>query len=315
MENLCRLCAAAKQLVEFKCKIDDQYFDIEQKLVTCCSWNSYRSHENLPQNVCMSCFQQLEQCWYFRETIAHAQQKLCTLMQIDVDVDVKPIIDEQSFNDVQVKEENFHDETVEETPIEVSTLKLEHEYENYPNYNENDDDNDADKNLCHYDDNDDVDTKGFELAESTSNEKKSDRTKRKTTATSTTKSIKRNAKEKEKSKRKTGTPKVKKPANNATEFDIQSLLSHEDVNQNGTIKPEKIRAQNFCNWAAIASRCYICNEDFETNSDLWVHFTSTHSNEKIKFICPICPGEMLFLSGRYYRSHIVKSHFPHLNYW
>lgn len=293
MENLCRLCAVPKEFVEFKCKIDDQQFDIEQKLVTCCSWNSYRSHHNLPQNVCLSCFRQLEQCWYFCETISQAQQKLCTLMQTDIDV--KPTILAQSFNDVQVKEEDITDE--------VSSPKLEHEYENNPNYIENE--TDFDKNYGHCAD-DEVEIKRFEVAESTSAATISGRTKRKTTAASTTKSMKRNERE---------TPKVKKPTTKPIEFDIKSALSHGDVNENGTIKPEAIRAQDLCNWAAIASRCYKCGEEFETSSDLWVHFTSSHSNEKVKFVCAICPGETLFLSGRYYRGHIVKSHFPHLSYW
>lgn len=305
MDDLCRLCAVRKQPEEFKCKIDDQHFDIEQKLVTCCNWNSYRSHHNLPQNVCIPCFLQLEQCWYFRETVGRAQQKLCDLMQIDIDL--------KTIDDIQVKEENLADETVEVAPIEVSTLKFENEYENYTNYHESGDDNDIDKKYS-YDVDDDVGG-GVQDTEPTSDVKKDTKTKRKTTATKMTKSCKRKEKEKEKVKRKIGTPKVKKCANNDIEFDIKTLLSHEDVNENGTIKPEKIHAQNFCNWTAITSRCYKCNKDFDTDSDLWVHFTSTHSNEKIKFICPICPVEMLFLSGRYYRSHIAKSHFPHLIYW
>lgn len=305
MDDFCRLCAIPKQREEFKCKIDDQHFDIEQKLVTCCNWNSYRSHHNLPQNVCISCFLQLEQCWYFRETVARAQEKLCNLMQIDIDL--------KAMDDIQVKEENLADETVEVAPIEVSTLKLENDYENYTNYHESGDDNDIDKKYS-YDVDDDVGGGGgssLRNVESTDDVNKNTKTKRKITK----RKEKEVEKEKANVKRKNGTPKMKKSANNDIEFDIKTLLSREDVNENGTIKPEKICAQNFCNWTTITSRCYKCNKDFDTNSDLWIHFTSTHSNEKIKFICPICPDEMLFLSGRYYRSHIAKTHFPHLVYW
>lgn len=313
MKFFCRLCAMPKQSEEFKCKIDDQNFDIEQKLVSCCNWNSYRSHHNLPQNVCIPCFLQLQQCWYFRETIARAQQKFCDLMKINVDLKA---IDGKSFDEIQVKEEILVDETVEVEPIEVSALKIENDYENHSNLHESSDDNDIDRTDGFHDD-DDNDEVG---AEPTNDTIKEDiKPKRKTNVAKTTKSIKRLDKEKpnvkEKVQRKNGTPKARKCPSKVIEFDIKTVLSHEDVNENGTIKPEKIHAQNFCNWTAIKSRCYKCNEEFGTAADLWAHFTTTHSNEKVKFICPICPDEMLFLSGRYYRSHIAKSHFPHLVYW
>lgn len=316
MKNFCRLCAVPKQSEEFKCKIDDQNFNIEQKLVTCCNWNSYRSHNNLPQSVCIPCFLQLEQCWYFRETVARAQQKLCDLMKID----------EKSIDEIQVKEENLTDETVEEAPIEVSTLKLENDYENDADFHETGDEDDIDR-TAGFDGDDDEDgggdASGLQFPEQTNDIKEDTKTNRKTTVAksakptksikSTTRKNKNNETKKENVKRKHATPKVKKCAN--LEFDIKAVLSHEDVNENGTIKPEKIEAQNFCDWAGIVSRCYKCSEDFDTNAELWAHFTSLHSNEKIKFVCPICPDEMLFLSGRYYRSHITKSHFPHLTYW
>lgn len=316
MENLCRLCAIAKQPKEFKCQIDDQHFDIEQKLVTCCNWNSYRSHHNLPKSVCISCFLQLEQSWYFCDTVERAQQKLCDLMQIDFDVKTidkqQIIIDAPSFGDIQVKEENLADETLEETPIEVTSLKIENDYENYTNFNECDDDRGIDKHCYSINDDGEDDHRD---EESNNDVKIVVKTKRKTTTAKVANASKGKHKAKQNVKRKSGTPKVKTRVNNAIEFDIQALLSHEDVNQNGTIKLEKIHAQNFCDWTAIKSRCYKCIKDFDASSDLWVHFTSTHSNEKIKFICPICPDEMLFLSGRYYRNHIVKTHFPHLFYW
>lgn len=315
MKIFCRLCAVAKQSEEFKCKLDDQNYDIEQKLVTCCNWNSYRSHHNLPQNVCIPCFLQLEQSWYFREMVARSQQKLCDLMKVDIEID-----------EIQVKEEDLAaDETVEEPPIEVSTLKFENDFGNSTNFHESDGDGDGDNDVdnvgCSFveDDDSDGDDGVLQDVEPSNDMKLITKTISKTAVAKVTKSTKEkvieNVKEKEKVKRKNETPKSKKCVSNALEFDIKTVLSHEDVNENGTIKPEKIQAQNFCDWNAITSRCYKCKTDFDTNADLWFHFTSSHPDEKIKFVCPICPGVMLFLSGRYYRSHIAKMHHPHLVYW
>lgn len=308
MENLCRLCAIPKQVIEFKCKINDQNFDIEQKLVTCCNWNSYRSHHSLPQNVCTACYQQLEQCWYFSEMIARAQQKLCSLMQVDAN--------DQSFKDIQVKEENLGDEAVPAEPVyQVSTMKIENDYDNYPNDDENDNDIGIDNSYSLGNDDTVEEFKDTDIPPS--DVRKAIKPKRKSiVAPVPEQSNKRSEKVvKDKVKPKNTTPKMQKQTKNVVEFDIKSVLTHVDVNENGTIKPEKVQAQNFCNWATITSRCYKCHNDFDTDSDLWVHFTSTHSNEKLKFICPICPEEMLFLSGRYYRCHIAKSHFPYLAYW
>lgn len=312
MRVFCRLCAVPKKSEEFKCQINDQNFNIEQKLVTFCNWNSYRSHHNLPQSVCIPCYLQLEQCWYFRETIARAQQKLCDLMRIDTNLKE---IDEQSFDEIQVKEEILVVETVEEAPVGVSNWKFENDFENYADFHERSDD-DIDRTSCFDDDNGAIDVV-LQDPEPANAGKEDTKIHRKTTKAKPTKSVK-STKQKDKSNKAEKDNikrKVKKCPNLALNFDIKAMLSHEDVNENGTIKPEKIRAQELCDWSGITNRCYKCNEDFNTNADLWAHFTSSHSNEKMKFICPICPDEMIFLSGRYYRSHIAKSHFPHLTYW
>lgn len=228
----------------------------------------------------------------------------------------------KGIDEIQVKEENIVDVTVEEAPIVVSLLKIENDFENYTDVHERSDDDDIDRTACfdddiYEDDGDDGDDIVLHDPEPANAVKEGIKLSRKTTAAKPTKSIKSttrkdksNKTEKENVKRK-----LKKCENLSLTFDIKALLSHQDVNENGTIKPEKIQEQNFCDWAGIKSRCYKCTEDFDTNAELWAHFTSSHSNEKIKFICPICPDEMIFLSGRYYRSHIAKAHFPHLLYW
>lgn len=302
MEALCRLCAVPKQPEDFKCNIYDRNLDIQQKLITCCNWNSYRSHANLPENICMQCFLQLEQCWYFREAVSRAQHKLCGLI---VNVGSNKLRDHQSgakksiessLEDIQmveVKVENSEDECVIEVgPIEFTGLKIENDEVNHTN------DNDI---YC----TDEVESDGYVPAENPLVEKKTKKSELKSKPTPKTKTKKAKSKP---------TMTNKTSANNSQEFDLLKHLSIQDVNEDGTIKAEKIREQNLCNWGDIKYLCYQCNEEFNEHSILWQHFASAHSYEKLIYICPICKSNTSFHSERYYRDHIKKVHFPHLTY-
>lgn len=76
MKYQCRLCAKYRTKKQLKCSIDDQHLNIKQKLIDCCRWNSFISHETMPQMICNTCFKTLETCWAFAETIEKAQQLL-----------------------------------------------------------------------------------------------------------------------------------------------------------------------------------------------------------------------------------------------
>lgn len=298
MEELCRLCAIPKQPEEFKCKIYDRNLNIEQKLITCCNWNSYRSNENLPENICMQCFLQLEQCWYFREAVSRAQRKLCDLID---NVESKKLHKRQKSYEnpiediqmVEVKVESPEDDGVIEIgPIEVTGLKIDHDDENYTN-----DDDIYSAN--------EFESDGYVPAANPLVEEKT----KKTVLKPKTKPKTKKAKSKHSISNATLT-------NNLQKFEtfISKHLSNKDINEDGTIKPEKIREQKFCNWIDLKHLCYQCDEEFNDHSILWQHFASAHSYEKLKYVCPICKNNTLFLSGRYYRDHIKKVHFPHLTY-
>lgn len=73
--QLCRLCAKNKFPGEIVGQITNQTLDIESKLIACCRWNTLNEIKSnkLPQNVCVSCFRILQQCWDFTEQIRNAQ--------------------------------------------------------------------------------------------------------------------------------------------------------------------------------------------------------------------------------------------------
>lgn len=90
MTTYCRLCAELKADDDLSTTINDSTLKIEEKLIICCQWNNYRNtNSNLPDAVCYSCFEKLEKCWLFNETVAIAQTKLQEILQDTELVDIK----------------------------------------------------------------------------------------------------------------------------------------------------------------------------------------------------------------------------------
>lgn len=91
METWCRLCATEKFANELLYVIDDEYLNIKQKLIDCCRWDKI-AHEagqviGMPRMICNDCFERLEQCWLFAESVMFAQQKIRMHT-----VEMKPIV-------------------------------------------------------------------------------------------------------------------------------------------------------------------------------------------------------------------------------
>lgn len=75
MISICRLCAKTKQSQELKTSINDPKYSIKQKLIDCCRWSLYEQNENLPESICIVCYDKLECCWKFIEQVEKAQSK------------------------------------------------------------------------------------------------------------------------------------------------------------------------------------------------------------------------------------------------
>lgn len=115
MESWCRLCAIEKYPGELLYNIDDEIANIKQKLIDCCRWNEIGDDDQvgIPQMICKDCYEHLERCWSFVESVSLAQQKIHMHA-----VDVKPtVLLEIEKLDIPLNEEG------------KSTIKAEiHEY-------------------------------------------------------------------------------------------------------------------------------------------------------------------------------------------
>lgn len=77
MDDLCRLCASTKPFNRLTIQISDSILKVEEKLIACCQWNKYKhDDDNLPDAICCECYERLQECWQFSESIASAQEKL-----------------------------------------------------------------------------------------------------------------------------------------------------------------------------------------------------------------------------------------------
>lgn len=76
MREYCRLCAEIKESHEIVASISDVKQLMERKLRACCEWTTENIQQHLPHSVCSICFNTLENCWLFSQSVQLAQQKL-----------------------------------------------------------------------------------------------------------------------------------------------------------------------------------------------------------------------------------------------
>lgn len=312
MEFLCRLCAVAKEPDEIRYSINDAVEDIERKLISCCDWNSYRCHADLPKSVCYSCYLLLEQCFNFQSSVSRAQKKLLKQV-LGLELAQSGIFN-RTDHSITNSITNAAGKDVE--GIEVSGI------ENHPsdnklaecnesrNHTESDIEqngragrrcdpisNEQDSDYGDYDrdyseDDQEITIGGNEFKDYSGNESRPEQSIQLKVA-----------------QRKT-TAKIL----NQT-FDIAKCVSAKDVNKDGTIKEEIIRRHGVTKWEAIIINCPGCKDFADDHTKLKKHFIGMHPGEMLAFLCPYCEKSERFLSGRYWRFHIVKEHFEHLAYW
>lgn len=314
MEFLCRLCAVAKEPDEIRYNINDAVEDIERKLISCCDWNSFRCHADLPQSICYSCYLLLEQCFNFHSCVARAQKKLfkqilgLELTQSGIFNGTDQTITNSNITNVTVKiEQGIEASGVENQPTD-NTLAvcnenrshkesdIEHDYlENRgcdPKSNDLNSDYDyGDNDRDYSEDDQEMTREANELKDYNG------------------KSRQQHSIQLKEAHRKT-TARIPNQI-----FDIAKYVSDRDINKDGTIKEEIIRKHDVAKWEIIIINCPKCKDFVGEHTKLKKHFTDMHPGEKPEFLCPYCEKSERFLSGHYWRFHIVKEHIEHLAYW
>lgn len=98
MFSLCRLCARCMDTTEPFTNIDQ----VKLMLSTCCGWKPVDDENQMPQNACNLCIDQLNRSWEFAEAVAVAERQLLKLVNESAEPDlVVPILPDE-----QIKEES-----------------------------------------------------------------------------------------------------------------------------------------------------------------------------------------------------------------
>lgn len=112
MDELCRLCASAKPFNRLTIRISDSKLNVEEKLIACCQWNKYKQDDdNLPDAICCECYERLQECWLFSESIASAQEKLRRMLFLNIEtarVKHELKTEDNEFNQCETESEDIN---------------------------------------------------------------------------------------------------------------------------------------------------------------------------------------------------------------
>lgn len=284
----CRLCGLTKHLNHIKCKIDDQSLNIEKKLIDCCRWNSYSVNEQYPKHVCTECFDLLEKCWEFVETVAATQRKLADSFERD--------------NYLMPKAKS---------PISITVDGGIGLIEEFPNYDNSFDGMEMDEVNDWFDDNSIYNDSN--LSPEINQELLMDVKLQPIVLLERLKEpiIKHETIIEDESETTLNDETLKSFI--ANDIDFPKCLNAEDKNADGTVKGESIERLKLDDWSVYQHQCNECHLSFLNHSELAWHYKSDHSVVTLRYRCWLCSMSYT-VRGKLLR-HIAHKHIPHLDYW
>lgn len=291
MDILCRLCGEMISPHEVKCTIMDKNEKIEQKLFDCCRWALYQNDENLPVNICNSCFECLEQSWRFCEKVSSTQSKLREIF-----VEAKPHTSENSsINETNLKDEYFDDH--------VST------FHDFATTVWCDDEESLDDNikveplteLLEIDDEAEMSERKIETIddETMDNEQKVDN--RRTRA--------------ENRERKKKISNYNLEENTSGNISFPECIEPHERNPDGSVDPKAIARLKLCDWTIYKAQCHVCNICCTHLYELRKHYRKQHPHVPMRYKCWICTDDRNFSKRQLLIKHVIRHHCPYLANW
>lgn len=306
MSGLCRLCAETRPLEKMS-DISDPTLNIEQKLLDCCRWTHLKeleSNENLPQHICIVCYEKLEQSWLFAEHVASAQYKLIEIIR-------NSKLDPPDDGGDDTKYDYYYGDRVDnlsEPPVEINVYV---EVEEIQKTNTEDSEaNPIDHRL-----NESTKAKTMTMTKNSSKKIKTLKNKSESVDKSEKKSTQMNLGQNEDDQ----SPDAEKSTSNSSNFsnNFPKMLKLYDRNADGSVNSDTVQRLGLVNWMVLQHQCWICSTCFCSNYELKAHFTSEHSNTDLRYICSICKSKVRssYVRRAHLHRHIARQHFPHLKYW
>lgn len=283
--NRCRLCAQCKSPHELIGQIHNEKLAIESKLIVCCQWNvinvvDENHSDQMPQDVCVSCLQSLQNSWDFAEQVKHAQIELKSKLTDPHEFNFKP---EPAFEFECCDE--VDDDTLSNGDAEPNFVDLKvEEYSpmgSVADHNDDFDDFDDDKN---------------EKAQA----------KVGVSSIDTEEPPEPNAlNEPEEKKLQT----LKLDAENFLE-----AIGKEDRNADGTIKLEAVQRLELDNWTILQYVCYLCKTLVPDHYEWRKHIKVEHPALPYRHLCNVCNAIHYSDRKPLYR-HVINKHRGYLKFW
>lgn len=300
MDILCRLCGELISPHEVKCTIKDKNQNIEQKLLDCCRWALYQNDENLPENICNSCFECLEQSWRFCEKVTNTQNRFREFL-----VDAKLHKSENSNN----IETNLTDECFE---YHESTF---HDFDATVWCDDGEllDDNIKDEplNALDIDDETEMGERNIESIEESEElqptfpiEMLDDELK----VDSTTKSA-------ENREHKNEISNDNEEENMPIDISFPECIEPHERNADGTVDPKAIARLKLCDWTIYQPQCHVCNVRGTNLYELRKHYKRQHPHVPMRYKCWLCAEDRSFSKRQVLIKHVVSHHCPYLGNW
>lgn len=282
MNSMCRLCAEILPIENMICTIKDQTLNIRQKLIDCCRWDELHEDQNdhYPRSICKSCYEKLEQCWNFTQSVAQAQFKIYEYFEIERKEDI--ISGLSNIDDIKAEDDPSIYFGESSQAIEIIEQKLPVTENNIEC--ESNDSESGDSMFCDrlYESSDDENDKNS-LSEN-------------------------KAKENAAQTQSTVNPVVKMSERQFME------LTKNDCNDDGSVKEDKVKELQLVNWTILEYRCWICSLCSPDRKELKSHMQTQHSDEIMKSVCTFCTN-VNFISRNSLHRHMIRVHFPYLKNW
>lgn len=283
--SLCRLCAQCRSADKIVGQIHSSELDIELKLITCCNWNTINESQSkeLPQNVCISCFTELNQSWNFAERVRCAQIELQSKL-------FNPNIassSEQKAMSIFYDDDNECPDFHSPTQSNYVDLKEETEIEtcNPLNINENtwgsmeQRDSFDDSNCAENGENPPINAN--DIVDVIVDNIDFDKSKFTT---------------------------------ELDESDFLKSIGKSDRNTDGSIKMEAIQRLGMDNWSIIQYKCYICKLQLPDHYDWRSHIKTEHPGQPFRHLCNIC-NQKDYTQRKPLFKHVISNHRRYFKFW
>lgn len=285
--SLCRLCAQCRGPDKIVGQIDSTELDIESKLIACCQWNTIGETQSneMPQNVCISCYTDLNLSWNFVERVRCAQIELHSKLTKQSIASGSELKIESNLYDGD-NEGTHLNSTAEPTYVD---LKEETELEAFSplSLNENTCDLDSPEQRDVLDD--------FDCVEN--DEQPS-------TSTNDIVNVIVDDIDSDKSKC-------------ATEFNENNFLKSigkSDRNADGSIKLEAIQRLGIDNWSIIQYKCYLCKLQLPDHYEWRSHIKVEHPGQPFRHLCNIC-NQKDYKQRKPLIKHVISNHRRYFKFW